>query len=106
MRDASLQELAQTRFDFHDEHLPELLFRYRAQNWPDILSAEEAQQWEQFCHHRLHDADGGGSITLAEFYERIALLRVEREGDAAAQRIMDAMDAMDEWGGVTCFSGL
>lgn len=94
VRDASKQELAQIRFDFHDQRLPELLFRYRARNWPETLSAEEAQRWEEFCRHRLQDADGGGSITLAEYHERIALLRVEREGDAAAQRVLDAMD---EW---------
>lgn len=94
VRDASPQDLAQTRFDFHDQRLPELLFRYRARNWPETLSVDEAQRWENFCHHRLQDANGGGSITLTEYHERIALLRGEREGDAAAQRILDAMD---EW---------
>lgn len=94
VRDASPQDLAQTRFDFHDQRLPELLFRYRARNWPEALSAEEVQRWEQFRRHRLQDADGGGSITLAEYHERIELLRGEREGNAAAQRVLDAMD---EW---------
>ncbi|MBL1292281.1 MAG: hypothetical protein COB61_000240, partial [Thiotrichales bacterium] len=91
----SKQELAQTRFDFHDKRLPELLFRYRARNWPETLSVEEAQRWENFRRHRLQDVDGGGSITLTEYYERIALLRNEREGNGDAQRILDAMD---EWG--------
>lgn len=95
VRDASPQDLAQTRFDFHDKRLPELLFRYRARNWSETLSAEEVQRWENFRRHRLQNADGGGSITLAEYHERIALLRVEREGDTAAQRVLDAMD---EWG--------
>ncbi len=94
VRDASPQELAQTRFDFHDQRLPELLFRYRARNWPETLLVDEAQRWENFCHHRLQDENGGGSITLTEYHERIALLRGERKGDAAAQRILDAMD---EW---------
>jgi exodeoxyribonuclease-1 len=94
VRDACPQELAQIRFDFHDKRLPELLFRYRARNWPETLLAEEAKRWEQFCLHRIQDADGGGSITLNDYYERIALLRDEREGDADAQRVLDAMD---EW---------
>jgi len=97
VRDASPQELAQTRFDFHDKRLPELLFRYRARNWPETLSAEEAERWEHFCHHRIQDEDGGGSIILNDYYGRIALLRDERAGDADAQRILDAMG---EWGGV------
>jgi len=95
VRDASPQDLAQTCFDFHNQRLPELLFRYRARNWPETLSVGEAQRWESFRRHRLQDADGGGSITLAEYHERIAQLRGEREGDTAEQRILDAMD---EWG--------
>lgn len=97
VRDASKQELAKIHFDFHDERLPELLFRYRARNWPETLSGDEIQRWKHFCHHRLQDADGGGSITLEEYYERIALLRDEREDDADAQRILDALD---EWGAI------
>ena len=81
----------QTRFNFHDKQLPELLFRFRARTWPETLSTEEAHQWEQFCRHHLQDADGGGSFTLAECHERIALLRVEREGDVDDQTILDAI---------------
>ncbi len=94
VRDASKHELAQTRFDFQDKRLPELLFRYRARNWPETLSLEEGQRWEQFRRHRIHDEDGGGSITLAGYQECIALLRDECVDDADAQRILDAMD---EW---------
>ncbi len=97
VRDASKQELAQMHVDFRDERLPELLFRYRARNWPETLSMDETQRWEHFRCHRLRDADGGGSITLAEYHEQIAQLRDEREGDADAQRILDAMD---EWGAI------
>ncbi len=95
VRDSSPQDLAQTDFDFHDERLPELLFRYRARNWPETLSEEEAQRWEQFCLHRIQDADGGGSITLNNYCERIALLRDEREGNMDAQKILDRLE---EWG--------
>lgn len=96
VRDASPQELAQTHFDFHDKRLPELLFRYRARNWPETLSAEETQRWEEFCRHRLHDENGGGSITLAEYRERIAQIRVARDGDVVAQRVLDAIEPWGE----------
>jgi len=95
VRNASPQELAQIRFDFHDERLPELLFRYRARNWPETLSTEDAQRWEQFRRHRIQDEDGGGSITLAEYHERIALLRNERANDTDGKRILEAME---KWG--------
>ncbi|VAW76073.1 Exodeoxyribonuclease I [hydrothermal vent metagenome] len=97
VRDASPQELSQNPFNFHDKRLPELLFRYRARNWPETLSAEETQRWDRFCRHRIQDEDGGGSITLKHYYERIALLRDERD-DEPAQRILDALD---EWGNIT-----
>lgn len=96
VRDASKQELAQTRFDFHDKRLPELLFRYRARNWPETLSAEEAQRWEHLRRLRLQDEDGGGSITLNDYSARIVVLRSEHEGDPDASRILDALEA---WGG-------
>jgi len=97
VRNASPQELAQTHFEFHDERLPELLFRYRARNWPETLSVEEVQRWEQFRRHRIQDEDGGGSITLTEYHGRIALLRDERTDDVDAQRILDSLD---KWGGL------
>ncbi len=38
------------------------------------------------------ETSGGGSIVLKHYYERIALLSDERDGDAGAQCILDAMD--------------
>ena len=95
VRSSSPQQLAQAHFNFHDKRLPELLFRYRARNWPETLTTKETQQWEQFCHHRLQDADGGGTITLHDYYQQIAQLRDERKGDTDAQQILDAMEI---WG--------
>ncbi len=93
IRSASPERLAHTRFDFHDPRLPELLFRYRARNWPETLTQQEAQQWEQMRQRRLTEAGGGGSITLADFTDQVTLLRNEHKDDAAAQQILDAMDA-------------
>ena len=95
IRAASPQELSHACYDFRDERLPELLFRYRARNWPETLSVGETQRWKEFCCHRIHNGDEKGSITLDHYYERIALLRDERRGDADAQRILNALD---EWG--------
>ena len=93
VRDATPQKLGQTDFDFQDERLPELLFRYRARNWPGTLSGEEVQRWEKFRHHRLQDVDGGGSIVLEDYDDAITRLRSEREGDVDAQKILDAMES-------------
>ncbi len=91
VRDASPQELAQTRFDFDDERLPELLFRYRARNWPETLSGGEKRRWGDFCRSRLQ-GENGESMTLGEYFECIARLRIENGGDPEAQRILDDME--------------
>ncbi len=92
VRDASAQELAQTRFDFDDERLPELLFRYRARNWPETLSDDERRRWEDFCRERMQGENGGGSIAPREYFECIARLRKEHEGNPEAKRILDDME--------------
>ncbi len=95
VRNASGQDLREASFNFRDQRLPELLFRYRARHWPETLSAKDRQRWEVFRDHRLREADGGGSITLAEYYGQIARLRTERAGHAGDQRILDALES---WG--------
>lgn len=101
VRNAGPQQLTQDHFNFQDRRLPELLFRYRARNWPETLSEEEVQRWEAFRQHRLQDEDGGGSITLASYFERIVQLREERRDATDAGRILDALEA---WGRA-CYQG-
>jgi len=93
VRSLSAQELAQQHFNFTDTRLPELLFRYRARNWPESLSEPESQRWQIFCQHRLYDTEGEGSIVMDEYSKQIAQLRVQHEGDAAAWKILDALQA-------------
>ena len=96
VRGASAQTLKEMPFNFRDRRLPEMLFRYRARHWPETLSEEDRQRWEVFRSHRLRDADGGGSITLADYCGKIARLRTEREGSARDQRILDALESWGE----------
>ncbi len=92
IRRASPQQLANARFDFHDQRLPELLFRYRARNWPETLTQIEAQRWEQMCLQRLTQGNGGKNITFAEFSAQIALLREVHKIDEYAMRILNELD--------------
>jgi exodeoxyribonuclease-1 len=95
IRQSKPEELAATEFKFKDKRLPELLFRYRARNWPDTLTNEEAQRWAESGMHRLQHSDEHPGRDLAEYQQRIGELRVERDGDDAAQRVLDSME---EWG--------
>ena len=92
----SPQKLAEADFDFHDERLPELFFRYRARNWPDTLTDEEALQWEATRLRRLNEPDGGGSITMQTFTDTVVSLRDQYKENKEALAILDAMDAWKE----------
>ncbi|MDP1558908.1 MAG: exodeoxyribonuclease I [Nitrosomonas sp.] len=96
IRTISPQALAQENFNFHDKRLPELLFRYRARNWPETLSETEVPQWEQIRQRRLQEPDGGGSITLKEFSDRVALLHEQYKNNKNAQEILRALEAWRE----------
>lgn len=62
-------------FGFEDSRLDEMLFRYRARNFPENLNQEEQQLWASYCQNRICSEQGGGSITLQGFEEKVMLLR-------------------------------
>lgn len=95
IRRAAPQQLAKMRFDFHDQRLPELLFRYRARNWPETLTLAETERWEQIRLQRLMQGNGGGSITYADFTDQLAVLRDMHKDHVHAQQILEALEA---WG--------
>ncbi|WP_341937698.1 exodeoxyribonuclease I [Marinimicrobium sp. C2-29] len=77
LRKSRGEELAQSQFDFHDDRLPELLFRYRARHYPESLSAEEQQRWRRFCYQRLTDPAAGAALTWDQLQARLVRLRAE-----------------------------
>lgn len=95
IRRATPESLAQAKFDFHDQRLPELFFRYRARNWPETLSTNEMERWEQFRQQRLTQTSLGNNIIYKEYVEKINLLRVENIDNQQAQDVCNALDA---WG--------
>ena len=50
-------ELSSFKPPFHDQRLPELLFRYRARNWPETLNDEETSLWQEFCLQRFTEPE-------------------------------------------------
>jgi exodeoxyribonuclease I len=54
IQQSSPEQLALTRYPFHDPRLHTLLFRYRARNYPHTLSQREQEQWQQFCSDSLN----------------------------------------------------
>lgn len=78
LRQMSAQQLTQARPPFHDSRLPEMLFRYRARNYPETLTPDERNRWQKFRIQRLTDANGGGSLTLAAYFETLDTYLVDQ----------------------------
>ncbi len=93
VREASPEALANTPLQFQDARLNELLFRYRARHYPQTLSDEEQGRWEDFCFRRLTDPEAGASITLEEYFERLAALRSDETLSDRQRQILDQLEA-------------
>ncbi|GAB4197327.1 MAG: exodeoxyribonuclease I [Wenzhouxiangellaceae bacterium] len=72
-----------------DNRLPEVMFRTRARNFPETLTDEEQQRWQAYRYQRLLQPEGGGSLTVPEYQQRIAELR----DSGAAAAILDELEA-------------
>lgn len=96
VRDADAETLAAHSFSFHDQRLPELLFRYRARNFPESLTAEEEAQWDEFRQQRFTDAAAGAGITVAEFRERLVQLQQAPDLRPEQQQILQQLAAYEQ----------
>ena len=90
LRGLSPEQLANHPFQFEDERLPVLLFRYRARNYPHTLSTNEQQKWHQYCQHKLQSG-GRGILSLDEFMMKIENLAHEHEEDKAKMSVLKAL---------------
>jgi exodeoxyribonuclease I len=96
VRDTSPDKLAGYASMFCDTRYPELLFRYRSRNWPETLSGEEMQRWREICRKHLTEKIVRGCLTLAEYEEKIVILRGEYPQDAHASHKI--LDDLENWG--------
>ncbi|MGB5832224.1 MAG: exodeoxyribonuclease I [Thiohalocapsa sp.] len=87
-------ELSEHQPRFDDRRLPTLLFRMRARSWPETLSDAEREDWDAWRFERLTDPDGGGSLTVDRFEQRVAELRTERAQDEAG---LNLLDELEQW---------
>lgn len=90
-------ELADDPPRFEDPRLRTLLFRYRARNWPETLSPEEREDWDAYRFVRLTEADGGGSIQIDQFAQRLDELAGQHAADLDKLRILSELGDWGEW---------
>ena len=86
----SPEQLANHPFQFQDERLTVLLFRYRARNHPQTLSVEEQHKWQQHCQNKLQYG-GKGVLSLDEFMIKIENLAHDHETDKVKMSILKAL---------------
>jgi len=60
------ESLIDKSFDFEDERLDLLYFRYRARNYPEHLLEEEKINWQHYCRDKLLSTDSV-SLNYTEF---------------------------------------
>ncbi|MDS1309498.1 exodeoxyribonuclease I [Marinobacter xiaoshiensis] len=87
--------LVEETFNFKDERLQELLFRYRARNYPDSLTSEEAERWEQFRTQRLM-APKKGWLSLEAFGLELQRLASDPELTPQKQQILEDLHLYGE----------
>ncbi len=93
VRQADTEALAGGQFDFRDPRLGEMLFRYRARNFPSSLNPEERLRWKAFCRWRLTNQDSQSSLTLPEFYVRLAQLVADASLSEQQQNLLKQLRA-------------
>lgn len=94
IRSASPQALAQG-FEFRDDRLPELLFRYRARNFPETLAPVEMALWRQFSLRRLTDPEAGASLVKKDFDRQI---EDHLQDDSLSAEQQELMHQLRSWG--------
>ncbi|HEA54240.1 exodeoxyribonuclease I [Marinobacter antarcticus] len=82
-------------FNFKDEGLQELLFRYRARNYPDSLTSEESERWETFRTQRLM-APKKGWLSLEAFGLELQRLASDPELTPHNQQILEDLHLYGE----------
>jgi len=71
IRNTPPDALNELEMSFDDRRLPEMLMRYIARNYPDQLNEQQREEWEEFRAFKLLDKDGGGSIDMEAFFDRL-----------------------------------
>ncbi|MCO4787212.1 MAG: exodeoxyribonuclease I, partial [Marinomonas atlantica] len=79
--------LGELEMTFDDRRLPEMFTRYLARNYPDQLNSDQREEWEEHRRVKLLQEDGGGSLTMDQYFKRLNELAMD-ESISDSKRIM------------------
>ncbi|WP_371372363.1 exodeoxyribonuclease I [Thalassotalea aquiviva] len=83
------EKLGSYPFNFVDERLDTLLFRYRARNYPLTLTSSEQQKWQSYCQNKLSVGENG--LSYDEFMMEIENLAHQYEHNESKMRVLKAL---------------
>jgi exodeoxyribonuclease-1 len=92
VRETPAKQLHRVDFGFEDKRLPELLFRYRARNFPSTLLVAERKRWAEYRQNRLYEEDGGNSLTLEQYLQKIADKLQEEDLSDRNQKLLKELE--------------
>ncbi len=84
------EQLGSHPFEFQDERLTPLLFRYRARNYPYTLSSEEQTKWQNYCQNKLQYGEKG-LLSVDDFMIKIENLAHEHENNPSKIEVLKAL---------------
>lgn len=81
IRRSSWEQLANTRFQFADDRLEEMLFRYRARNALDTLNNVEQEKWQLFRKENFFDKNAGSTLLYEDLLAKLDDLQQDKNND-------------------------
>ncbi|MBE9567134.1 MAG: exodeoxyribonuclease I [Proteobacteria bacterium] len=90
IRKTAATGLAALQFNFDDDRLPEMLFRYRARNWPETLNDQERQRWDAYRHDKFTDP-ARSNRTIAQLLAEIDTIRSAPDTIGSQLVLLDAL---------------
>jgi len=90
LRELPPEQLGSHPFQFQDERLAVMLFRYRARNYPYTLNSKEQQKWQQYCTNKLQYGEKG-LLSIEEFMQKIENLVHEYESNEKKMKVLKSL---------------
>lgn len=85
------ENLGDSHWDFADERLATMLFRYRGRNFPHTLNSDEMLKWQRFRQYRLTDSNSPASIKMQAFVQEVEVLLTETHENPIKHSILKSL---------------
>jgi len=94
IRNADWQSLAKSHYQFTDNRLEELLFRYRARNSIDSLNESELTRWDSLRKSQFTTDESGSTLVYSEFKEVVKSLKEDGHDAFILEQVEEYVEAI------------